>query len=285
LCGEFLKEYLIRRFNSQSEIIRVKGLQVDCCSTFQSEGIKGLGKVIRDELNNLKGQEVILNLTGGFKATIPYLSLFGMLYNLPIYYIFEEKDELIEIPPVPVKYNVETIKTLIEYFIKIEVNTSIKATILEPVLSNENKIFFQKEGNEYTTSFFGDMFWNKYKEDLEPDEKNLPETKLQPNEKAINFGSIPHDGKKSLEKISKKLILSPYVEEVIDSCDYESGRKQQKVIPLTSEEYRKHKTIPREGVCIVIDDKSDKGYAMLVQTTGRIFWETKKIAEILKGYY
>ena len=51
-------------------------------------------------------KNILLNITGGYKATIPYLTLMGQIYNLPIYYTFEEtpghQSELIRIPQAPI---------------------------------------------------------------------------------------------------------------------------------------------------------------------------------------
>lgn len=53
----------------------------------------------------LKNDEIILNITGGYKALIPFLTIFSQLYSLPCYYIYEESDELLSIPQFPFNFN------------------------------------------------------------------------------------------------------------------------------------------------------------------------------------
>ena len=44
---------------------------------------------------------VIMNITGGYKASIPYLTILAQLNGCPIYYIFEDQDALIKVPNLP----------------------------------------------------------------------------------------------------------------------------------------------------------------------------------------
>jgi len=47
-------------------------------------------------------ENIVLNITGGYKAIIPYLTIFGQVNNIPLYYIFENSNELINIPQAPI---------------------------------------------------------------------------------------------------------------------------------------------------------------------------------------
>lgn len=48
---------------------------------------------------------VILNISGGYKSIIPFLTLMGQLYGAGLCYIYEDSDELISIPQFPVQYD------------------------------------------------------------------------------------------------------------------------------------------------------------------------------------
>lgn len=283
LCGEFLSDFISENLYSSTELIRIKGLTVDSANSFLNEGLKNLGRESLNILDNLEYQEVYFNLTGGFKATIPYLSIIAMLKGIPINYIYEDENNIITIPHLPLEYNLSKLKELKDIFINIEVNSSINQSEMYNNLNENNKIFFEKIDHEYTTSFWGDIFWNKYKNDYEPDEKSLPKSQLKPYEKNIKLSD--HHGKDKLKDIAEKLFSSPYVESIIDSTFYQGERKIHRVIPLRANDLVKHKKCSQEGVCLIMDDKSKEGTAMLAKTTGRIFWETKKIAEILKNFY
>jgi len=45
--------------------------------------------------------QVVIVPTGGYKALIPYLTIAGILYKYPIYYIYEDSNALIELPAIP----------------------------------------------------------------------------------------------------------------------------------------------------------------------------------------
>lgn len=284
ICTEFLKKFIEEKFESQSSILKIDGLKVDNSQDFQTKGLKNLGKEVLKILDELthenrinENNPVIFNLTGGYKATIPYLTIFAMLYKIPICYIYEDTDEIIEIPPVPINYDFEFIKNNVETFVEIEANTAISR--LPQNISNINKkIYFQQEGNSFTTSYFGDIMWEKYKQ------QNSPSPPREDNhQRPINLGNINHHGRNRLMEIARKIINSPYVKEIINSSNNEPQRRHQKVIPLKKDQTIQYIQQPQEGICLVIDYQSDEGFSMLVKTTGRIFWETQFIAEELKN--
>jgi sugar-specific transcriptional regulator TrmB len=68
------------------------------------EGMSNLIKKV-DEISKGSWENVIINITGGYKATIPYLTILGQINRCPIYYIFEDTDALIKISPTPISIN------------------------------------------------------------------------------------------------------------------------------------------------------------------------------------
>jgi putative CRISPR-associated protein (TIGR02619 family) len=82
---------------------KIKGLQVWDRREF-NEGLENLINEI-DKISNGYYDYIIINITGGYKVTIPYLTIFAQVNNCPIYYIFEDTEELIEITPTPMDIN------------------------------------------------------------------------------------------------------------------------------------------------------------------------------------
>jgi hypothetical protein len=93
-------------------------------------------------------------------------------------------------------------------------------------------------------------------------------TAIPPNSKELHLS--PHHGKKELSQFWRKLRNCPYVISAV-STDW-GGR----------EFVRK---IDENGTIELVLTKSEREYAMKVQTTGRNQYETKKIAEILEREY
>lgn len=48
---------------------------------------------------------MLINATGGFKAEIAYAVLAGLLFDLPVVYIHERFNKIIEMPPVPIAWD------------------------------------------------------------------------------------------------------------------------------------------------------------------------------------
>lgn len=65
--------------------------------------------VPKNKSNKLDWSTIALNVTGGYKALIPHLTILGQIYRCPIYYVFEEttnqKYELMQMPTLPINFD------------------------------------------------------------------------------------------------------------------------------------------------------------------------------------
>lgn len=122
IAATVIKEFLEKEdfkvyFNCEIDVI--KGLQVKNRQIFINQGLSNL---IR-RIENITGgyyEEVIFNISGGYKAVIPYLTLMAQINGCEMYYIFEDTEELIEIPPGPVTLKNEVFDSFKEEFIELE---------------------------------------------------------------------------------------------------------------------------------------------------------------------
>lgn len=94
-------------------IKRIKGLQIQDRKEFDRTGIPNLTEVIINEVeSNRHYYNIVLNATAGYKAAVPYLTFIGMIFHLPIRYIFERSESIIELPPIPIDFDIERLKRL-----------------------------------------------------------------------------------------------------------------------------------------------------------------------------
>lgn len=108
-----LKKTLIEMKECSVTVRRIKGLQIEDRKIFDQFGIPNLTDTIIDEVDNHSFQfKIVLNITAGYKATVPYLTFIGMIFHLPIRYIFEESESIIELPPIPMDFDKERLKRL-----------------------------------------------------------------------------------------------------------------------------------------------------------------------------
>ncbi len=74
---------------------------------FRMRGLRSLVSTIIELIKEERdrGNDVGINATGGFKAEIAYATLIGLLFDIPVYYMHEQFQEIIEMPPVPIAWD------------------------------------------------------------------------------------------------------------------------------------------------------------------------------------
>lgn len=120
LAGKLIKEILSEKFGFpiEKEAIVIKNLQIWDRESF-NEGIKNLINKIY-EIAGEYWDNVIINITGGYKASVPFLAVLAQINRCPIYYIFEDTDALIKIPYIPLDIRWEIFEKYEEFFFKLE---------------------------------------------------------------------------------------------------------------------------------------------------------------------
>jgi len=105
LISEVLEELFIENnieANFDNDNI-IEDLQVHNYMKFK----KGLSNLIERlyKISEYYYENIVLNITGGYKALIPYLTIFGQVNSVSLYYIFDDSKELISIPQAPISIN------------------------------------------------------------------------------------------------------------------------------------------------------------------------------------
>jgi len=125
LAGEVIKEIIpdieILKIKAQDEVKLkiIDGLQIWDRKEFN----KGMSNLISEvySIAQENWDNIVINITGGYKATIPYLTIMAQLNMCPIYYIFEETDALIKVPNIPFSKNLLNVKELQNYERELEI--------------------------------------------------------------------------------------------------------------------------------------------------------------------
>ena len=111
--------------------------------------------VKKGEKGNYK---VVLNATGGYKALVSPMTIVGLILGLEIIYLFEESEQLVTIPPLPLHVNIPAwtqIESVVE-LLKGKTDYQDKR-IYENVKDKIGTILFKKDG-EMKTSALVDLF-------------------------------------------------------------------------------------------------------------------------------
>lgn len=121
LAAEIIKEKLpqIISGNIRIEIKKIENLKINDIKTF----IKGMQSLI-DQVyaiaNFRDWSNIILNITGGYKATIPYLTMLGLINKAKINYIFEDMSSMLDIPIIPVSQEILNYRILEDFYDQLE---------------------------------------------------------------------------------------------------------------------------------------------------------------------
>lgn len=144
-------------FNSQKDVI--KNLQIDNTNNFK-EGLINLNTKYYLIANSTN--DIILNVTGGYKGIIPYLTILGQVNKSQIKYIFENTSILITIPQIPIQLNEELFEKYWEVLAKVENEMLNKKDYYSLIQELESCFEIDNQGN-FMLNYLGDALWNKYK--------------------------------------------------------------------------------------------------------------------------
>ncbi len=171
ICEYFKDDNAVSiHFDSNKNVI--PGLQVENYGMLVKEGLPNLINRINHIAGASMGEEgyfkdFIFNITGGYKAVIPYITTMAQINGCEINYIFENTNVLITIPALPVKLDFDLFKDYedeiallsegIENYSKTKNNNYQKMNFLE------EKGLIEEFDNYAFLSPIGQIMYNRYR--------------------------------------------------------------------------------------------------------------------------
>ena len=117
--AKFLQTQLQRVFagkikNENITLQRVEGLNIYDSAKFNDTGFHNLVEITSKEIRSAKAakEKVILNISGGYKAILPVMTLVAQLEEVPLNYVYEDSNEIIEIGNLPISFDWAAIEAL-----------------------------------------------------------------------------------------------------------------------------------------------------------------------------
>ena len=168
VCAEIIKETMDGRMTvhfSEQDII--KGLQVEDRELFAKKGMENLFKRIESITGGYYGN-MIINITGGYKATIPLLTMFSQIYRIPTYYIFEDTEALMKIPLLPIDVDWGLFERYADIFDEVGKsgggidNWQALKTNIKHEHRDALRTCFEIAGNFADLSVAGKILWNRF---------------------------------------------------------------------------------------------------------------------------
>jgi putative CRISPR-associated protein (TIGR02619 family) len=168
IINEAKKEYK-KGISDKTEVITesFKLKNIDNTENFKA-GLIDLFTKCRQQIEDARKNSkfVILNITGGYKAIIPFTSLFGFLErDIKTIYGFEEaKEDIISIPPLPLNWDYRIMDEFRVIFTGL--NKEIDAGTYN-ILYPKVQVFFDANevGGKYIKNSFGDLISDVYEKE------------------------------------------------------------------------------------------------------------------------
>jgi len=165
VAGEILKEILagLSELN-ESKVYSyiIENLQVKNKDRFRSGMVNLINKTY--QIANEYWGNIIFNITGGFKATLPYLTILAQVNRCPIYYIFEESDTLLNIPYIPIDIRWEIFEKYKDFFSKLESEGAREIKGIESKDYGEVNSLLEKVDDIFSLNPLGIILWKRYKQ-------------------------------------------------------------------------------------------------------------------------
>lgn len=114
ICGEIINEFLIKEqkidvnFNKSNSYI--ESLQVVNKEKFLKEGVPNLIRKLQKITVSYCHDDLIINITGGYKGIIPLITFWSMINEYQLVYMFENSNQLIFEPKIPIKFDYSIIE-------------------------------------------------------------------------------------------------------------------------------------------------------------------------------
>ena len=168
ICSEALKFIL----ENNMENIRVNFNEKNIIKDLQVSNFKRYKKGLINLINRLNDftcdgqytQELLLNITGGFKGVIPYMTLYGQINSIPLFYIFEFTNSLINIPQLPVTLDSTIFDKYWQEFYKISKDMVERDKLSKHFIQDAQNLIEIEEEYVYINAL-GKILWDSYQKD------------------------------------------------------------------------------------------------------------------------
>jgi putative CRISPR-associated protein (TIGR02619 family) len=247
---------------------------------FECKGLRELVNTLIEEITKAQrlDRKVIINATGGFKAEVAYTTMVGMIFQVPVKYIYQFFKNPITFPVLPITWNTDLLLGY-EYFFSwidreprknFEVEQrlnhlpdreAISALLLPP--DNDDEVFLSPAGQILWSRF------KKQKEDAEEaEEPPVSEITNSQDKISSSLQYVKHHYPKNTLKFAEKVASLAAVESVIGGC-------------FENTTLKRIKHVGEDGLIKILWADNDKAVNIAIQTTAKGKAQTMKVASLI----
>ncbi|MCX8029869.1 MAG: putative CRISPR-associated protein [Brevinematales bacterium] len=182
LASELVEKALHQTYDNNSKGVEIRKIEVKVIQHLQvidqKKFNRGMANLISEVYSIVEEywDNVIINITGGYKSSIPFLTILGQLNGCDIYYIYENTDTLIKIPKMPISskcFDICKIDRYYSYFEKLDKGLDDRGEIAKILSSSFYEDFSfvvwhyqEKDGELMELNPIGKILFEKYKENV-----------------------------------------------------------------------------------------------------------------------
>lgn len=134
-------------------------------ASFAQKGVPALLSTVAQILDQVEkqGHKAVIIPTGGYKAIIPYMTIAAILYKIPIYYIYEESEELLELPAPPLGVEGAGFRSALVLLENIQgADKDSAAPYLEELSESFRNLVHETEDGHYAYTAFGEKLKKQF---------------------------------------------------------------------------------------------------------------------------
>lgn len=157
---------VLERYDQIVEVKPISDLRTDSLDEFHI-AMTDLASLCAEEVRGWRegGWKIIFNLTGGFKSVQGFMQTLGMLYADETVYVFERTNELLCIPRLPIRMDIEDVLRGNEEALRAFQRMAIELPVTEDETRGLPGTLLIKIDGEVALSVWGKIVWDnsKYK--------------------------------------------------------------------------------------------------------------------------
>src|SRR5258708_38558661 len=280
-CAELLKEVFTNRGFKYVQAVELQFQEKE--EHIETQGLRNLVNTLIDEIEKArrKKQEVVINATAGFKAQTVYSTMIGMIYHVPVKYIYETFQRIVTFNPIALDWDTSLFLTYNWFFQWLDKEARPQREVEERLRtlphSDKGKIrtmlTLPDENGDIFLSPMGNALLQRFaRETEEAEEVDWPPTVEVKNIKDKIANSIVkqgHDYPKGTKAACEKIARLPYVQSIIGDNFVNSPHSR---INHTYE----------NGIVELQWTEDGKAARLIVHTTAQGRPQTRKVAEKIR---
>lgn len=275
-CAEILETY----FKNRNWSVRSLQLPIEYDEVkFERKGLRELVDILIEEIINAQrqGKQVIINATGGFKAEIAYTTMVGMIFQVPVKYIYQQFKQPIAFPVLPITWDTDLMLTYEHFFEWIDSQPHHYSTVekrLNNIADRDKVSAFllppDTEGYIYLSPA-GDILWQRVRQQRSCAEQVAdPESSDNPEFDKVSHSlrSVKHHYPKYTLELAEKIATIAVVEEITGGF-------------FENTTYSRLKGVSEDGVVRLLWADGEKATNLNIRTTARGIIQTLRVRDLM----